>query len=100
MERRAVKPGTPQEPIDMTAERASANHRPAIAQGSWQAWAVAARPRSLPVAISPVLVGATLGFARTGGIDLLATLSLGGSVPDRPAADERSIHAADVLASL
>lgn len=34
------------------------------------------------------------------GIDLLATLSLGGSVPDRPAADERSIHAADVLASL
>ena len=34
------------------------------------------------------------------GIDLLATLSLGGSVPERPAADERSIHAADVLASL
>ena len=34
------------------------------------------------------------------GIDVLATLSLGGSVPDRPAADERSIHAADVLASL
>ncbi|WP_421120087.1 4-hydroxy-3-methylbut-2-enyl diphosphate reductase [Aquihabitans daechungensis] len=34
------------------------------------------------------------------GIDLLATLSLGGSVPNRPAADERSIHAADVLASL
>ncbi|MEZ5180642.1 MAG: hypothetical protein R2702_01990 [Acidimicrobiales bacterium] len=34
------------------------------------------------------------------GIDVLATFSLGGSVPDRPAADERSIHAADVLASL
>lgn len=34
------------------------------------------------------------------GIDRLATLTLGGSVPDRPAADERTIHAADVLASL
>ena len=34
------------------------------------------------------------------GIDVLATLSLGGSVPDRPAVDERAIHAADVLASL
>lgn len=33
-------------------------------------------------------------------IDLLATLSLGGSIPDRPAADERSIQAADVLAAL
>ena len=33
-------------------------------------------------------------------IDVVATLSLGGSVPDRPAADERTIHAADVLASL
>jgi 1,4-dihydroxy-2-naphthoate octaprenyltransferase len=32
------------------------------------------RPRSLPVAISPVLVGGTLGFARTGSIDLVATL--------------------------
>jgi 1,4-dihydroxy-2-naphthoate octaprenyltransferase len=35
---------------------------------------VATRPRSLPVAISPVLVGATLGFERTGAIDLVATL--------------------------
>ena len=34
------------------------------------------------------------------GVDVFATFSLGGSVPDRPAADERSIHAADVLASL
>lgn len=62
----------------MTAERASASHGPAIAQGSWQAWAVATRPRSLPVAISPVLVGGTLGFARTGAIDwVAATLVLG-----------------------
>jgi 4-hydroxy-3-methylbut-2-enyl diphosphate reductase len=34
------------------------------------------------------------------GIDVLATLTLGGSVPERPAPDERSIHAATVLASL
>jgi 1,4-dihydroxy-2-naphthoate octaprenyltransferase len=32
------------------------------------------RPRSLLVAISPVLVGATLGFERTGEIDVLAAL--------------------------
>jgi 1,4-dihydroxy-2-naphthoate octaprenyltransferase len=35
---------------------------------------VAARPRTLLVAVSPVLVGATLGFERTGAIDLLAAL--------------------------
>jgi len=33
-------------------------------------------------------------------VDIVATLSLGGSVPDRPAVDERSIQAAEVLASL
>ena len=58
----------------MTAERAKANPGVAIPQGSLQAWAVAARPRSLPVAVSPVLVGATLGFARTGAIDWVAAL--------------------------
>jgi 1,4-dihydroxy-2-naphthoate octaprenyltransferase len=42
--------------------------------GSLRAWGVAARPRTLLVAISPVLVGATLGFERTGAIDLLAAL--------------------------
>jgi 1,4-dihydroxy-2-naphthoate octaprenyltransferase len=35
---------------------------------------VAVRPRSLLVAISPVLVGATLGFERTGAVDLVAAL--------------------------
>lgn len=39
------------------------------------------RPRSLPVAISPVLVGATLGFERTGAIDwLAAALVLGAAL--------------------
>lgn len=58
----------------MGVERATANSVPAIRSGSAAAWAVAVRPRSLFVAISPVLVGATLGFERTGAIDLLATL--------------------------
>jgi 1,4-dihydroxy-2-naphthoate octaprenyltransferase len=43
-----------------------------VQTGSLQAWSVAMRPRSLPVAISPVLVGAALGFIRTGAIDLVA----------------------------
>ncbi|WP_029002216.1 1,4-dihydroxy-2-naphthoate octaprenyltransferase [Azohydromonas australica] len=38
------------------------------------AWAVALRPRSLPVAVSPVLIGAALGWLRTGAIDLVAAL--------------------------
>ena len=58
----------------MTAERATADPATPVRSGSPQAWAAATRPRSLPVAISPVLVGATLGFGRTGAIDLVATL--------------------------
>ena len=34
------------------------------------------------------------------GIDALATFTLGGPVDDRPAVNDRSIHAADVLAQL
>jgi 1,4-dihydroxy-2-naphthoate octaprenyltransferase len=65
----------------MTAERASVNAQASIRHGSWQAWAVAVRPRSLPVAISPVLVGGTLGFARSGQIDwVAAALVLGCAV--------------------
>ena len=44
----------------------------AVRTGSLQAWAVAVRPRTLLVALSPVLVGATLGFRRTGHIDWVA----------------------------
>jgi 1,4-dihydroxy-2-naphthoate polyprenyltransferase len=58
----------------MTAERATADPATPVRSGSPQAWAAATRPRSLPVAISPVLAGATLGFGRTGAIDLIATL--------------------------
>lgn len=39
---------------------------------SLAAWLVAIRPRSLLVAISPVLVGGSLGYLRTGSIDGLA----------------------------
>jgi 1,4-dihydroxy-2-naphthoate octaprenyltransferase len=46
----------------------------AVRVGSWKAWAVAVRPRTLLVALSPVLVGATFGFARTGHIDAQAAL--------------------------
>ncbi len=58
----------------MSVKPASANTIRPVRAGSLQAWAVAVRPRSLLVAISPVLVGGTLGFARQGAIDLLATL--------------------------
>jgi 1,4-dihydroxy-2-naphthoate octaprenyltransferase len=58
----------------MSVEQASAREAPTVRAGSLQAWSVAVRPRTLLVAISPVLVGGTLGFARTGSIDLLATL--------------------------
>jgi 1,4-dihydroxy-2-naphthoate octaprenyltransferase len=43
-----------------------------VRAGSWAAWAVATRPRSLLVALSPVLVGAALGYARSGSLDLAA----------------------------
>ena len=61
----------------MTAKRSTATAeatRPTLRSGSLAAWLVAIRPHSLLVAFSPVLVGATLGFARAGSIDLVAAL--------------------------
>lgn len=58
----------------MATESAATTDTQPVRAGSPQAWAVAVRPRSLLVAISPVLVGGMLGFARQGAIDLLATL--------------------------
>ena len=60
--------------MGMTADRATVSSSTAVRSGSLQAWGVAVRPRSLLVAISPVLVGGTLGFERTGAIDWLAAL--------------------------
>ncbi len=53
-------------------DRAREDGQAPVRSGSLAAWAVAVRPRSLPVAISPVLVGATLGFARGGQLDWVA----------------------------
>lgn len=36
---------------------------------AWKAWSLAVRPRSLWVALAPVLVGAALGWRRTGTLD-------------------------------
>jgi 1,4-dihydroxy-2-naphthoate polyprenyltransferase len=58
----------------MAANRGTVNATPRVRSGSVAAWMVAIRPHSLLVAFSPVLVGATLGFTRTGAIDLLATV--------------------------
>jgi 1,4-dihydroxy-2-naphthoate polyprenyltransferase len=58
----------------MTAERATVDTSTSVRSRSPQAWAAATRPRTLLVAISPVLVGATLGFERTGAVDLVAAL--------------------------
>ncbi len=45
------------------------------------AWAVAMRPRSLPIAVSPVLVGAALAYERTGSVDpIAAALVLGAAL--------------------
>lgn len=53
----------------------------AVRAGSLQAWAAALRPRSLLVAVSPVLVGAAFGYARAGAIDGRAALmALGASL--------------------
>jgi 1,4-dihydroxy-2-naphthoate octaprenyltransferase len=47
---------------------------PSVRSGSLRAWAAAARPRTLLVAISPVLVGTALGFAQAGAVDMVAAL--------------------------
>jgi 1,4-dihydroxy-2-naphthoate octaprenyltransferase len=52
-----------------------------IRPGSLGAWLVLLRLRSLLVAVSPVLVGAAVGYARTGAVDPIATsLVLAGAV--------------------
>jgi 1,4-dihydroxy-2-naphthoate octaprenyltransferase len=52
-----------------------------VRSGSLRAWAAAVRPRTLLVAISPVLVGTALGFEQSGAIDMVAaSLVLGAAV--------------------
>jgi 1,4-dihydroxy-2-naphthoate polyprenyltransferase len=45
-----------------------------VLPNSFAAWMVAIRPRSLLIAISPVLVGAAMGYQRVGAIDLLSAV--------------------------
>jgi 1,4-dihydroxy-2-naphthoate octaprenyltransferase len=45
-----------------------------VRSGSLEAWSVAIRPRTLPVAIGPVIVGAALAFERVGAVDPVAAL--------------------------
>jgi 1,4-dihydroxy-2-naphthoate polyprenyltransferase len=63
----------------MTVERATSDESPPVRSGSLRAWAVAVRPRSLPVAISPVLLGLALGYARTGAVDVVAAVLVFGA---------------------
>ncbi|MGZ5131163.1 MAG: 1,4-dihydroxy-2-naphthoate octaprenyltransferase [Caldimonas sp.] len=58
----------------MTTDRSALTFPHPVRSGSPEAWAAAVRPRTLLVAISPVLVGAALGFERTGAIDAVAAL--------------------------
>ena len=60
--------------LSMRTKPASIDATVPVRSGSAQAWAVAVRPRTLAVALSPVLVGATFGFERTGTIDVVAAL--------------------------
>ncbi len=56
----------------MTTEQHTAGTR--VHVGSTAAWMAAVRPQSLPVAISPVLVGAAMGWQRTGALDLTVSM--------------------------
>jgi len=49
-------------------------HLPTVRNGSAAAWLAAIRPNSLLVAVSPVLVGAALGWQRNGRLDLTVAL--------------------------
>ena len=58
----------------MTAEQRTSSGT--VRVGSSAAWFAAVRPRSLLVAISPVLVGAALGWLRTGHLDPVVSLMI------------------------
>ena len=51
-------------------------HDPLPSPGWARAWWTATRPWSLPIAIAPVAVGAALGWARTGRLNLWLTLAV------------------------
>jgi 1,4-dihydroxy-2-naphthoate octaprenyltransferase len=64
-------PNTPEGgTLSSVARSADTSHL--VRSGSVSAWKAAVRPRTLLVAISPVLVGTALGFERAGTIDMAA----------------------------
>ena len=59
---------------------AQQSHQPnAPAPGALHAWAVALRPRSLFISLSPVLVGTALAYACRGRLDAIDTLLVFGA---------------------
>jgi 1,4-dihydroxy-2-naphthoate octaprenyltransferase len=58
--------------VSAIPQRAVAEAPPLVRSGSARAWQVAVRPRTLLVAISPVLVATALSFDRAGAVDLVA----------------------------
>jgi 1,4-dihydroxy-2-naphthoate octaprenyltransferase len=57
----------------MSAEQRTSG-TPVVRTGSASAWLAAVRPNSLLVAVSPVIVGAALGWQRTGAVDARVAL--------------------------
>lgn len=54
----------------MSVEQRTSGVHEVVRAGSAAAWMAAVRPNSLLVAVSPVLVGAALGWQRTGALDM------------------------------
>ena len=58
----------------LSSQAQAARPVPRVRAGSLRAWLVVLRPRSLLVAVSPVVTGAAMGYARTGRTDAITTL--------------------------
>ena len=57
------------------------NSQVAVEPGSWNAWLVALRPKTLWIAVVPVFVGTSLAVAETGQVNpLIAFLALVASI--------------------
>lgn len=64
-----AKPDSGERALRVTTESAAVPVAAKPARRRVAAWVMAIRPQSLLVAVSPVVVGTSLGFARTGAID-------------------------------
>jgi len=74
-------PNTLDPPVGTVINPSATDTAPLVRVGWVHAWGVAMRPRTLLVAVSPVLVGAALGFERAGSLDpIAAVLVMGAAV--------------------